>query len=74
MVKTSSLAVTGVVRRELKLFLSPIPRELSLFDLFGVFLEDLTCKAAFFQPELELFRAKSLFSGGICQKQIQAVV
>lgn len=61
MVEISSLAVTRGNRTELKLLLSLIPRELSLFDLFDGFLEDPICKAVFIWPDLEHPQHKKSF-------------
>ena len=71
MVKTSILAPTGGGIMGLELLQSPILKELSLLDMSGSSLEDLTGKGVFVWPESELTQFLLM---GICQKELQAIV
>lgn len=76
--KIARLATTGWEKRGLEWFWteSPIPRELSLFDLCGYSLKTYTHRTCFIWPPLELSQGKQLFSYVFCQgkkkkKQLQ---
>lgn len=72
--KASSPAVARRSRKEMGLLQSFISRKLSLFDLSGCSLDDLTCMAVSIWTDSYLAHLKCLFPESICQKHLGTIV